>query len=592
MTKARLFIALGFAISIFAHLILINIALELYMKWDFLSAAGESKLFAVQQVQPQAAPTIKLGRSEWSVEDLVNLARSADEKEQAIQNTRELEQLLAQQGLGQDIEIPEEELEELISLIAVDAEELEEELLEPKETTNLAQEVLAIEEELFDDDIKSSLRRMPGNIDRGFAQSDFITIAGSAAPTGEVLSEPGSPFTEKEEMAQLKREASSTDPKPSAPSVIGRQKSPRTTVQSIEEVEIPRIVSSVDEDVEKIRKYPSLDDLLRARLYTYQDPDESQGFFMVVIEPRKDREKFEVIPKDIVFVIDSSRSILQHKLDRYLNGLKQCLKELNQGDRFNIIEFKDYLKRYSEKLVFADEKHIRRAARFIDKMISIGETDIYRSFSDLVLDRPSEQRPYIIFFISDGRATAGLMDNRKIINRISAINANRCAIYTFAGGMRINRYLLDMLAYRNKGNAGFEAEFSQIDKSLQKFYHQVRYPLLINLRYRLTGINEQEIYPKALPDFFYHSKLVLVGRYSPDQEFSMQILGQVGSRTKEFIFKKKFSESDDADPEVARVWAFKKIYYLIGRMAVEGQSPDIIEQIQRLAQKYNVRSPY
>lgn len=592
MKKANIFIWFGFALSIFIHLVLLNVAVELYLKWDFLSDIGEAKLFEVQQVHSEPESKIKIGRSEWSVEKLIDITRPVQEGEQPLQNMEELERALAEEALKKQIDLGKDELEDLISLLTVKPEELRKELESPAETADVMQEVMVIEEELLEEEIEPSRRAIASNLPRGYAQSDFITLSGAATPTGEISSTADYPVDEQSELEQIRRKAFSATVQPLPPSKSTPPETTKTPPQKIEESEIPAIAGAAEEDLEKIRKYPALDDLLKVGLYTYQPPDESDGFFMVVIEPRKQRKTFEVIPKDIVFVVDSSRSILQRKLKRYKTGLKQCLKGLNEADRFTIIEFKNYVNLFSENLVPVTEEQIRRGSVFIEKMTSSGETDIYQSFAELIAERPSVNRPYIILLISDGRATTGLVKNREIINKISFLNSNKSSIYTFAGGQRTNRYLLDLLAYRNKGESGFEPNFSQIEESLYRFYKRIRYPLLINLRYNMVGIDQSEVYPKQLPDFFYNSKLVIVGRYGGQEEFCMQILGQVCGVTKEFIFKKKFALSDGIDPEVARLWAFNKIYHLIGYIASEGESPEIIDQIQQLSQKYNVRSPY
>jgi len=591
MRKTKLFIAIGFAVSALLHLMLLNVAVELYLNLDVFSSTGEARLFAVQQVAREPEAMITLGRAQWSVEDLIQLSRAA-EQEQPLHTLEDMKELLAEQGLYEKMVGGEEDIEDLVELITQQPAKLVEELIIPAQSSPVAQEVLAIEEGLFEEEIDFYRRSIPA-AGRGYAKSDFIRIAPDAVPTGGIASVELYPATEEEELELIMRESTPELSEPGPPGDSG----PLTATPppaKIEEVEIPEILrsSKVEEDIESIRKYPALDDLLRARLYTYRLPDEDEGFFMVVIEPKRDREKFEVIPKDIIFVVDSSKSIIQPKLDRYISGIKTCLENLNSFDRFNIVEFKDFLNPFSTELLPASAENIRSASKFVSRMVSANETDIYQSLSGLVLKQPSPHRPYIILLVTDGRATAGIIENRAIINQISAINNDKCSIYSFAGGRRVNKYLLDLLSYRNKGESRFQPSFTRIEESLIAFYNQVRYPLLINLRYNLAGLNKQEVYPKRLPDFFYNSKLVIAGRYDVQDEFSLQILGQVGGRTKEFVLKKKFSDSDGTDPNVARVWAFNKIYYLIGRMAVEGQSPQIVEQIKYLSKKYDVRSPY
>ena len=44
-------------------------------------------------------------------------------------------------------------------------------------------------------------------------------------------------------------------------------------------------------------------------------------------------------PKDVLFIVDSSRSISNSQLQQFKDGINSGLKSLDQKDRFNIIGF-------------------------------------------------------------------------------------------------------------------------------------------------------------------------------------------------------------------------------------------------------------
>jgi hypothetical protein len=120
----------------------------------------------------------------------------------------------------------------------------------------------------------------------------------------------------------------------------------------------------------------------------------------------------------------------------------------------------------------------------------------------------------------------------------------------------------------------------------------VRDPILLNLRTQVGTVDSADVYPKVLPDFFLKSRITICGRYRDEHEFSMQILGDVGGETKEFIFKQSFDQPDNGSADVARQWAFHKIYYLIGQMVEHGEDDATITEIRALGKKHGIQTPY
>jgi Ca-activated chloride channel family protein len=94
---------------------------------------------------------------------------------------------------------------------------------------------------------------------------------------------------------------------------------------------------------------------------------EANGFFFFSITPRPTRPAV-VPPKDVVFVIDTSGSMLGTKLAQVQKALKYCLAGLNPGDRFNIIDFSTEARRFQPSLATAGEENRRLASSYIDAL--------------------------------------------------------------------------------------------------------------------------------------------------------------------------------------------------------------------------------
>jgi len=586
------FYAIAVLVSALIHLFLLNAAVQFTIKLGIFTNPTAEKMFKIRTVErPERKPW---QRPELRTQDLVSLVRPDEGATHSKADIEDRRKMLAQRGLL-STDASEAEINKAFKKL-FESETLDPDPgVEPELTAEalIAQKIIAIDESIGGEQINVPTRTISNNPDRGWATSDVYVLDETTSP-GEALKAivagtpaGGTPREGPGGEGFGPREDTMLEGGAIIPTMI---KPPKTVTPL--DIEGAQLEDMVAEAPSHLRKYPPLDDLLAVRMLTYHAPGEADGYFMVVVEPRRDREQFKVIAKDIVFVVDSSSSVQPPKLERYVKGLQRCVKALNPYDRFDIVEFKTRTNRMNDHLMPVTTTRLRKARYFLDELKSGGNTDVYSAIQCRVGVRPEPNRPYIIFLVTDGKANRGLMQDRGIINKIAAINKNQAAIYSFAGGSKFNEYLLDLLSYRNKGESRFEHSKRDVADSMYAFYEEVRDPILLDLRYQIGTIKAPEVYPKVLPDCFLKSRITICGRYSDEKEFSMQILGQVNGVTKEFIFKQSFDGPDNGTATVARQWAFHKIYQLIGQMVERGEDKATITRIRTLGARYRIQTPY
>ena len=103
-------------------------------------------------------------------------------------------------------------------------------------------------------------------------------------------------------------------------------------------------------------------------------------------------------------------------------------------------------------------------------------------------------------------------------------------------------------------------------REFSKFYDEIKDPLLLNVRYYVSGLNDKEIFPQTMPDFFKGSQFVIYGKYTNEDKFVIQIRGEMVQDKKEFIVSASLKNASAGDKQIARDWAFHKVYYLISQL--------------------------
>ncbi|MDP8244915.1 MAG: VWA domain-containing protein [Candidatus Hinthialibacter antarcticus] len=338
-------------------------------------------------------------------------------------------------------------------------------------------------------------------------------------------------------------------------------------------------------------RFVKLDDLLDVELKTYHHIG-GDGYFMLRLRPKGADDRLRVLPKDVVFVLDASRSMGSRRLRTIKGEVNDMLGRMREGDRFNVVGFKGRVDLFTETLAPVSPDSIQQAKEFLIDLDSSGHTDIYRSMEPLVKLGVERARPLILLLFSDGRPSVGVVNSRKIINNLTQYRGPSTSIFCVGSGMQINRYLLDMLAFRNRGLVAFEPEREGLPQVIQSVYGYVEDPVLLRVEADFGFLDKSEVFPKRLPDLFLKGELRIWGRLQQQDYITVRITGEAFDEQKETILRLPVPEIDNATFEVARQWALHKIYDLIGRMVEEGETPQILQEIQSISDTYNVVTPY
>ncbi|MBN2328394.1 MAG: VWA domain-containing protein [Candidatus Omnitrophica bacterium] len=354
----------------------------------------------------------------------------------------------------------------------------------------------------------------------------------------------------------------------------------------------PVDLQSVEEARQEMKdRFVNLDDLLRVDLQTYHHIG-GDGYFMIRIRPTAADERLRVLPKDVVFVVDASASMGRRRMGVILEELEKLIYRLRPQDRFNVVGFKQRVRKFTDALAPVTEDNREAAKRFIRPLEASGKTDIYTSLEPLVQLGTERARPLTLFLVSDGRPTVGVVNSRKIINNLTRHQGPSTSIFCLGSGDRINRYLLDMLAFRNRGLVAFEQDRSDLPPVIQSLYRYIEDPILLQTSADFLGVDETEVYPKHLPHLYLRGEIRIWGRLQDEKKFTFRLVGEAFDEQKEIVLDLTVPEHDNGTYEIARQWAFHKIYHIVGRMVDEGERPEFLEQIRFLSRTYRIVTPY
>ncbi len=319
------------------------------------------------------------------------------------------------------------------------------------------------------------------------------------------------------------------------------------------------------------------------------------GYFMLLLSPRAELSKSQQVPRDFIYVIDTSGSMRGKRLIQAKNALKYCLRNLTEGDRFTMINFASTVNKYSNNLQTATPGNLEAGRRWVDDLEATGGTAIDDALKTALAMNPNDAgRTYSMVFFTDGQPTWGERDPLKILTNVKKNNTSNTRIFSFGVGDDVNTVLLDSLADNSKAISSYVRETEDIEAKVSSLYAKISNPVLANLKLEIgAGVTVSEIYPQQLPDLFHGTQLVVFGRYTGKGHTTVKLTGQIGKDTKEFVYELNFAEkSDDGKAFVEDLWARRKVGFLLDQIRVQGETKEVVEEVVALAKRYGITTPY
>jgi Ca-activated chloride channel homolog len=326
-------------------------------------------------------------------------------------------------------------------------------------------------------------------------------------------------------------------------------------------------------------------------LLTSKTGDED-GYFLLLASPGVDANE-KILPKDVVFVLDTSGSMAGKKLTQAKKALQFCIENLNDEDRFEIVHFSTEVEPLFDKLVEATRPNRDKANDFVKDLKPIGATAIDDALKKaLSLQTERGDRPFAVVFLTDGQPTVGVTDPEKIVAHVKK-NSGGTRIFSFGIGTDVNTHLLDRIAEETRAFNQYVLPEEDLEVKVSSFFSKIKEPVLTDPELKFTGdIRVTKLYPRPLPDLFRGEQLIVVGRYSGHGNSAVVIEGKVNGQTRQFSEDVKFPDESSENDFIPKLWATRRVGYLLDEIRLHGESTELRDEVTELARKYGIVTPY
>ncbi|MCU0545572.1 MAG: after-VIT domain-containing protein [Oscillatoriaceae cyanobacterium Prado104] len=315
--------------------------------------------------------------------------------------------------------------------------------------------------------------------------------------------------------------------------------------------------------------------------------DDRGGHFAVYLIPAIEYKTDEIVPKDVVFLVDTSGSQSGAPLQQCQALLRQFINGLNPADTFSILDFSTSVRQLSKQPLPNTAENRQKAIEYINKLHAAGSTEMLGGIR-AAIDFPAPSgRLRTVVFLSDGY----IGNENQVLAEVQQHLKSGNRLYSFGAGSSVNRFLLDRIAEIGRGISRIVRHDEPVNEFVEKFFQQINNPVLVNLEITWHGNGESPvIYPSIAPDLFAEQPLVLFGKKGDRESGTLQIKG-VSAGGNEYVQTYEMNFTDAGNPAVAQLWGRHRIKDLMNQM-LQYETKVGVEMVTETALTYQLLSQY
>ncbi|MEM6394179.1 MAG: VIT domain-containing protein [Planctomycetota bacterium] len=326
-------------------------------------------------------------------------------------------------------------------------------------------------------------------------------------------------------------------------------------------------------------------DRINSGLVTHTTP-EGKGYFSLMLFPPDDLDGLTRQPMEMVFVLDCSGSMSGKPIAQAKAAIKHALQQLQPTDTFQVIRFSQDASAFGPNPVPATPENIAKALTYVDGLKGSGGTHMIEGIR-AALNFPHDPKRYrTVTFLTDG-----YIGNEQQIFAAIHKYLSDARIFSFGVGSSPNRYLMNRMAKAGRGAAAYLALEDDATAIMDFYFQRIAHPAMTDLKIDWGTLNVADVYPQRLPDLFVDRPVILTGTFTGTPS-TVQVTGRAGPYNLLINPVTEANPATTAGPELAQVWARRKIADLHDQLAHTEDQDAVRHQIKTTALSYSLMSNY
>lgn len=326
---------------------------------------------------------------------------------------------------------------------------------------------------------------------------------------------------------------------------------------------------------------PETNDLPQAAVF--REDVEDKTYLTMMLLPPQILSNDKRIPREMVFIIDTSGSMQGSSIAQAKRSLISALDRLQGGDKFNVIEFNSTHQALFSNTVSATPANLSNAKQFVSGLTANGGTNMQPALQTAMKYPSTESFVKQVVFITDGAVSNEL----ELFNFIED-QLGGARLFTVGIGSAPNSYFMTKAAEFGRGTYTYIGKESEVQEKMSALFYQLESPVLTDLEITWSSAIEQ--YPARAPDLYFGSPVMVSveAEQMPDQ---VVIRGHTADQAWERTISLR-STNSEPDSGVSTLWGRAKIASLMDEKIRGRDEAEVKKAVLDVALPHRLLSQY
>lgn len=234
----------------------------------------------------------------------------------------------------------------------------------------------------------------------------------------------------------------------------------------------------------------------RAMSFT-ETVDGKQYYLLMVMPPDRDASPAQSMPRETIFIIDTSGSMHGVSMVQAKRAVQLALKGLKSTDRFNVIEFNSITRSLFTESQPANAMNVVRASGFVRRLQANGGTEMRPALSLALDSPPSEEHLRQVVFITDG--SIGYED--ELFSMIEE-KLGSARLFTVGIGSAPNSWFMRKAAEVGRGSYTFISALHEVGEKMDRLFRKLEQPQVTDIEVLWPSGVVVDSQPSTVPDLY------------------------------------------------------------------------------------------
>ena len=285
------------------------------------------------------------------------------------------------------------------------------------------------------------------------------------------------------------------------------------------------------------------------------------------------------LPREVVFVIDTSGSMQGHSIEQARQALSLAIDRLRPTDRFGVIQFNSFTESLWEEVRPATPENRAAARRWVQGLAANGGTEMAGALQAALVgsDDPSLVRQVV--FLTD----AGVGNEEQLFGIIRE-RLGDTRLFTVGIGSAPNGHFMTRAAEFGHGTYTYIGDVREVEQKMSRLFRVLESPVLTGIEIAWPPGAAVEAWPSRIPDLYLGEPVVVSARLSG----VVEDVSVTGRRGDESWTTAMTIAGGRRGPGAAVLWARRKIESLQDSLHTGADPEEVREAVVALGLEHHL----